>query len=254
MFIFTQIKAVFIVSALLVFVLLPTCLLAVFFPLKRRLKIVSPVWMFCQRIVLRYALEARILVREDHRTQRVKGIPPYGLYVANHQSFVDIPLITVMYPAPPIMKKEVMYIPLVGWLGWLSGAMPVARGKRTSGKKVFEETRKRMVDGKIAVQVYPEGTRSIDANPKPVNKIKKTLLVFAYNEKIPVIPTSIYGTRAVLSSRGRIHTKRPLGIIVHKEVDPNDFSSAEEFYHFCWGKVIEGHSQMKAQLSHLDKN
>lgn len=254
MFILTQIKAIFIIVVLLIFVLLPGCVLAIPFPLSRRLKIVSPIWVFCQKIVLRYALETKILICEDHRTERVRGVPPYGLYIANHQSFLDIPLITIMYQAPPIMKKEVLYIPVIGWLAWLSGAMPVARGQGSSGRKVFEETRVRMVDKKIAVQVYPEGTRSKDAHPKPVNRIKKTLLVFAYNQKIPVIPTSIYGTRDVLTDRGRIHPKSPLGIIVHKEVDPIDFASAEEFYQHCWAKVTEGHSQMKAQLSHLGKS
>lgn len=107
---------------------------------------------------------------------------------------------------------------------------------------------------RIGIQVYPEGTRSKDSNPKVYKDIKRTLLVFAFNEKIPVVPTSIYGTRGVLSSKGLIRPGRHLGVTVHKEIFPDDFQNADEFAKACWEKVIEGHDQMKAELAPLNKN
>lgn len=43
------------------------------------------------------------------------------LYIANHQSYIDIPLIITKFQVPPIMKKEVLYIPIIGLVGWAMG-------------------------------------------------------------------------------------------------------------------------------------
>jgi 1-acyl-sn-glycerol-3-phosphate acyltransferase len=159
-----------------------------------------------------------------------------------------------LYQAPPIMKKEVLNIPIFGWLAWISGALPVSRSSTASRRRVFAKAKKRILKERIGIMVYPEGTRSKTAEPKSFEEIKKTLLIFAYNEKIPVVPTSLYGTRGVLSSRGLIRPGRNIGIIVHKEIHPEDFSSADEFARKCWDQVTSGHDQMKAQLGPLNEN
>lgn len=249
MLIFTQIKAIFIAFVLFVFILLPICLIALPFRLRRRVQIVGPVWQFCQNIVLRHACEAQVLIKEDHRSDAMRVVPAKGLYIANHQSFIDIPLVTVMYVAPPIMKKEVLYIPLVGLLGWISGAMPVARSSRKSGRKVLEQCRQRLVVDNVGVQVYPEGTRSKTAHPKPFELIKRTLLNFAFHEGIPVIPTSLYGTRGVLTKKGLIIPGKKLGVVVHREIYPRDFSSADEFSRACWDQVTKGYEDLASRIS-----
>jgi 1-acyl-sn-glycerol-3-phosphate acyltransferase len=254
MWILIQIKAVFISLALLLLVLLPACIVAAPFGLRRRLKIVCPAWAFCARILLKYACHARIDISEDHRSPEYKITPTFGLYIANHQSFVDIPLIITQYQLPPIMKKEVLYIPIFGQLGWISGALPVARDKVGSRKKVFEAAKQRILGERIGIQVYPEGTRSKVADPRSFQQVKKTLMIFAYNEKIPVIPTSLYGTRGVISPSGSIKPFRHLGIIVHKEINPQDFSSADAFCEACWQKVTDGYAEMKAKLGPLNQN
>lgn len=254
MFLLHQIKAVFVSVILLVFILLPAIIISIPFPLGRRLKIITPVWQFCSRLLLRYGCSIYLDVEEDERSPEFRTVPNYGLYICNHQSYLDIPTLFTRYQVPPIMKKEVLYIPIFGWLAWLSGAMPVSRSSNDSRKRVFSEARKRFKEKRIGVQVYPEGTRSKTSDPKSFEEIKRTLLVFAYNEKIPVIPTSIYGTRGVLTKHGFVRPKRHIGIIVHKEIYPENFADADAFARACWGKVIEGHSQMKARLAPLNEN
>lgn len=159
-----------------------------------------------------------------------------------------------IFQIPPIMKQEVLYIPLFGWAAWASGALPVSRSKTDSRKKVFALTKKRLVKEKMAVQVYPEGTRSKDGRPKPYNEVRKTLLLFAYNEKVPVVPASIYGTRGILNKKGHVQPGRHVGIIVHHEIDPVDFANADDFCKACWDKVLEGHAQMESKLAPLNGN
>jgi 1-acyl-sn-glycerol-3-phosphate acyltransferase len=252
--ILVQIKAVLIGIILLFFVLVPTCIIALPFQLSRRLKIVGPVWAFFGRSVVRYACHAKIAISEDHRSPLCRGTPCFGLYVANHQSYMDIPLMVTLFQAPPIMKKEVLNIPIFGWMAWICGALPVSRSQISSRRKVFDQAKKRILKERIGLQVYPEGTRSKVALPKPYKQIKRTLLVFAFNEKIPVVPISIYGTRGILSSHGLIQPGRNVGIITHKELMPEDFHTADAFAEACWNKVIEGHDQMKSQLGPLNEN
>lgn len=247
-----QIKAIVLAVLLLIFILIPACLVAMPFGLERRLKIVCPVWSWCSQIMLRYGCHAKLDIQEDYRSETFRGVPPYGLYVCNHQSYVDIPFLMTMYQAPPIMKKEVLYIPFVGLLAWISGGMPVSRSKVSSRKQVFEQAKNRIMHLKIGLQVYPEGTRSKDALPKNYDSIKRTLLVFAYNEKIPVIPTSIYGTRGVLNKQGIIQPGRHLGVIVHQEIAPQNYKNSDEFCRAIWGKVISGHDDLKARLGPLN--
>lgn len=253
MFIFIQIKALILVILALLIVI-PACLISIPFPLTTRMKIVGPVWEFLLRILVRHAFGMKVVIEEDHRSPELKKIPANGVYIANHQSYADIPLLTSMYQVPPIMKKEIMYIPFIGLLGWICGAIPLARNSPESRKKVFAETRRRLKEVGIGVQVYPEGTRSKDALPKEFSAIKKTLIVFAYNEKIPVIPTSIYGTRGVLTPKGKIIPGKKVGILVHKEMNPADYANADEFAGACWGKVCEGHDKLKYTITQLQRS
>jgi 1-acyl-sn-glycerol-3-phosphate acyltransferase len=249
MFIFTQIKAVLLGMAMIIFMLFPVSIIVCPFHLGKRLQIIGPLWSFFGKVLLKHACGAQVVVCEDHRSPSFQKTPPYGLYVANHQSYIDIPLMLTMYQAPPIMKKEVLYIPIFGLLAWASGALPVSRANPNSRKKVFIQAKKRMSKDKIGLQVYPEGTRSKDSLPKPFSEIKKTLLVFAFHEKIPVIPTSIYGTRGVLNHLGIIRQGQHLGIIVHKEIHPESFTCAEDFAKAAWDQVIKGHDELKDRLN-----
>jgi len=253
MIVFNQIKAIFIAIFLFVFVLMPTCLVAIFLPLKRRLLVVCPVWKWVSEKTLRWICGAKIAISEDHRSDELKNtLPAQGLYVSNHQSFMDIPLIITKFQVPPIMKKEVLYIPVIGLVGWASGALVVSRSRNDSRRRVYDQTRNRVLNEKIGIQVYPEGTRSKDASPRTDKEIKKTLMYFAYENKIPVIPVSMYGTRGILSKMGLIKTGRYVGITVHHEILPSDFQDRESFAQACWAKVISGHAEMKAKLHPLN--
>lgn len=243
-----QIKAIVISCLLFIFILVPGVVVTIPFNLRKRLEIICPVWSVFSRLLLKYGCSTDLKIREDLRSEDFKITPAYGLYIANHQSYLDIPLLSTIYQIPPIMKKEVLYIPIFGWIAWLSGAMPVSRGSNSSKKKVFSIAKKRILTDKLAVQVYPEGTRSKNAVPKEFSEIKKTLLVFAYKENIPVIPTSLFGTREVLSDHGIVRSKKPVGIIVHKEIFPRDYESSDEFSKACWDKVREGYFSIEHRL------
>lgn len=254
MIILFQIKAILIAGFALFFILLPGVLITFPFKLKNRLLLVCPTWSLFGHIIINHACRAKIKVKQDLRSENFKYVPSHGLYISNHQSFMDIPLISTLYQIPPIMKKEILLIPFFGWIALVSGAIPVARGSNSSRKKVFTLAKKRILEDNLALQVYPEGTRSVTAIPKDYAEIKKTLLVFAFRENIPVIPTSIYGTRGVLTKHGLVRYGKDLGIIVHKEIYPKDYETAEDFAKSCWEKVQLGYLSIENQLKLMTEN
>jgi len=233
----------------LVFFLLvtPPTLLVIPFPLRWRLRVVGPFWRFFANYTLRFGCWASLHV-EDHRQEEFRTYPPKGLYIANHQSFLDIPMTLSQFQVPPIMKKEVLYIPLLGVLGWAAGSLVVSRGKRDSRKKVFVKARDRLVKDNFAVQYYPEGTRSKAGIPRQYQGLKVTLLQLAWEEKVPVIPVSIYGTHDVINDLGVMNVGKKLGIISHAALLPANYPDANSFARACWAEVLKGHSQLQVLL------
>jgi 1-acyl-sn-glycerol-3-phosphate acyltransferase len=237
------------ISAPLVFLLcvLPVSLIAAPFPLVPRVALVRRGWQAFGYFTIKYAAFATMHI-EDKRPSALKTYPFRGLYIANHQSYMDIPLILSQYQVPPIMKKEVLYLPVLGFLGWVSGALVVSRGKRDSRKKVFVKARERLVTQNFGLQYYPEGTRSRDGKPKDFADLKVTLMHLAFEENIPVIPVSMYGTSHILKHGDFIHFGKKVGIITHSPLEPKNFANANEFARAAWDVVKQGHSELALKL------
>ncbi|MCZ4352692.1 lysophospholipid acyltransferase family protein [Roseovarius aestuarii] len=92
----------------------------------------------------------------------VRGTPPTGevLIAAKHQSFLDIMLIFGAVPAGKfIMKRELMYAPVIGQYALRIGCVPVDRGKRSAAikKMVADVAKGAQLPGQLII--YPQGTR-----------------------------------------------------------------------------------------------
>ena len=100
----------------------------------------------------------------------VRGTPPTGevMVAAKHQSFLDI---VVIYNSIPrgkfIMKRELMYAPILGQYALRIGCVPVNRGKRGAAiEKMKRDVRKGTADpGQLVI--YPQGTRVAPGDKKP---------------------------------------------------------------------------------------
>jgi len=100
----------------------------------------------------------------------VRGTPPKDevLIAAKHQSFLDIILIFGSVPAGKfIMKRELMWAPVIGQYALRIGCVPVNRGKRSKaiGKMVKDVARKRHEAGQLII--YAQGTRVAPGVKRP---------------------------------------------------------------------------------------
>ena len=92
----------------------------------------------------------------------VRGTPPTGEVVvaAKHQSFFDIIIIYSAMPRPRfIMKRELIYAPILGKYALRMGCIPVDRGKRGAAVLKMKQDVARGAADPGQLIIYPQGTR-----------------------------------------------------------------------------------------------
>ncbi|MFO7757406.1 MAG: lysophospholipid acyltransferase family protein [Roseovarius sp.] len=119
----------------------------------------------------------------------VRGTPPTDevLVVAKHQSFLDIILIFDSLPAGKfIMKRELMYTPVIGQYALRIGCVPVDRGKRSQAirQMVADVARGRQAPGQLII--YPQGTRISPGVRAPYKKGSGILYEELQQDCVPV--------------------------------------------------------------------
>ncbi len=123
-----------------------------------------------------------------------------GLFMANHQSMIDIAVVFAALPAGLrfVAKRVLLFVPFLGWYMWAMGMVFVDRNKRA---KAIESLRRAttLFQGGAYVMTFPEGTRTRDGCVLP---FKKGLFMLAIESGVPIVPVAIEGALGVLPSDG----------------------------------------------------
>lgn len=112
-------------------------------------------WNYCRWV--RWTARWMLGLRSE-----IRGTVPDGeiLVAAKHQSFFDILLIFGSLPAAKfIMKRELLFAPILGQYAYRIGCVPVDRGRRGRAiEKMLSDVRRGLVaPGQLVI--YPQGTR-----------------------------------------------------------------------------------------------
>ena len=119
---------------------------------------------------------------------------PY-VVVSNHESFVDILLISHLPTEMKWMSKvEILRIPLVGWMMRLARDIPLTRGDSGSRSAALVASRERL-DSKVSVMIFPEGTRSKTGE---LRDFHAGAFKLAIDAQVPILPLAVWGTRDAL--------------------------------------------------------
>jgi 1-acyl-sn-glycerol-3-phosphate acyltransferase len=119
------------------------------------------------------------------------------LFIANHQSNVDIPVLLhslTGFQLRWIAKKELLWVPFLGWAMWAGKHIAVDRGDSAGALGGLKKAATRMANG-ISVVVFPEGTRSPDGRLLP---FKRGGFLLAAKTGAPVVPVTIGGSHRIL--------------------------------------------------------
>jgi 1-acyl-sn-glycerol-3-phosphate acyltransferase len=88
----------------------------------------------------------------------VEGTPPtHGLVIANHLSYLDVPILAVAMPCFFVAKIEVGSWPFFGWAARACGTIFLDRTSRESAMSVADQMVERL-KLQIPVLLFPEGT------------------------------------------------------------------------------------------------
>ena len=141
------------------------------------------------------------------------------LVASNHESFLDPPLVGVMYDkAVYTLARKTLFRGFGAWLYPRMNAIPIDQDRpdMTSLKKIIKLLRQ-----KNRVVIFPEGSRTLDGNLQPAEA--GTGLIVARSKAV-VQPIRIFGARSALP-RGSSQLKfTPITIVVG---DPITFTPEE---------------------------
>jgi 1-acyl-sn-glycerol-3-phosphate acyltransferase len=119
---------------------------------------------------------------------------PY-VVVANHQSFVDILLISHLpWEMKWLSKESILKIPCVGWMMRMAGDIRLVRGQKDSIIAAMASMHDRL-SKKVSVMVFPEGTRSKDGH---VKAFKDGAFRLAIEAQVPILPMVVNGADTAL--------------------------------------------------------
>ena len=211
---------------------------AFLFPKKRRESFYFFSIPFLTGSLLKWGTLSRI-IHIDRREAKNSAPPTSRLYIANHRSMIDVPLLNTAHPVTTLMKFEVFYLPFMILPSLASGAIAVKRGNSQSRKRAFMTSISRLKNGK-PVFYFPEGTRARDGYVKKYELIHKPLLKAAYGQQASIIPISVAGTKEILDDHNFIRPFQKLVMITHDYVHAKDFTNEDDFCQACWEKVVSG--------------
>jgi 1-acyl-sn-glycerol-3-phosphate acyltransferase len=168
---------------------------------------------FGQRVV--ELLDIRLDARGAER------VPPGRAYVymSNHQSHLDIPVLYATLPSPTIRmlaKKELFRIPLWGRGLRAAEFIEVDRSNHERAVRSIEYAASLVRDG-VSIYLAPEGTRSRDGR---IGRLKKGGFHLALETHAPIVPVAVSGTIDILPRGSRaMRTGCPVRVRIGDPID-----------------------------------
>lgn len=108
------------------------------------------------------------------------------IVICNHSNVADMPASAYgsLANAKPLVKKELLKIPLLGWL-FAMGSVPVDRKTEEGRKKSMQIMRNELKQG-ISLLIFVEGTRN--RTDKPLKEFHNGAFALSLESGIPLLP------------------------------------------------------------------
>ena len=142
-----------------------------------------PFWLFCKTWV-----RLRVVGREHIDSTRG------GLFLVNHQSFLD-PLFVAVFLGRPVSylaRDSLFRVPVIGWILRNTHVIPISREAARGGS--IRVALERLEKG-FLVGIFPEGTRTSDGK---VGDFRPGFLALARRTQQPIYPVGIVGADRIM--------------------------------------------------------
>ncbi len=157
----------------------------------------------------------------------IENVPTSGgvLFVANHQSNFDIPILIAHVPRDKgfIAKLELLKVPSFGrWMKYI-GCVFIDRKDPRQSLKDINDAAERLKSGHSLV-IFPEGTRSADGTVAP---FRAGGLKLALKAKVPVVPVTISGSKNIMPKGSSLIKSASVKVIISPPLVPDEFTKMD---------------------------
>ena len=145
------------------------------------------------------------------------------VYVANHASFYDIPILFAAVPRQLriMAKADLGQVPFIGWHLRRAGHLLVDRER--PGAAILKKMQRMLRHG-VSLIVFPEGARTQTGQ---LDEFKAGIFLLAIEQKLPVVPLSVNGSRNVMPRDRLMVTPGPVRVTVHEWIATEGMSRRE---------------------------
>ena len=145
------------------------------------------------------------------------------VYVANHASFYDIPILFAAVPRQLriMAKADLGQVPFIGWHLRRAGHLLVDRER--PGAAILKKMQRMLRHG-VSLIVFPEGARTLTGQ---LDEFKAGIFLLAIEQKLPVVPLSVNGSRDVMPRDRLMVTPGPVRVTVHEWIATEGMSRRE---------------------------
>jgi 1-acyl-sn-glycerol-3-phosphate acyltransferase len=142
------------------------------------------------------------------------------VFVANHQSFLDVVTFGSIFPQRTVSagKREIGRIPVFGWFYRLSGNLVLDRGNPRDARDSLDAAARTIRDENVSVWFMPEGHRNPGRELLP---FKSGAFRLALAARVPIVPVVAEPLRAIADTGERRARRGTLRISVLEPI-PTD--------------------------------
>ena len=206
----------------------------------------------------------RVVGKPAHRTGDGRPV----VFVSNHSSWLDVPVLGSELEACFIAKEEIARWPVIGWIAALGRTVYVRR-QRTSTARERDEMRVRLAGGDSLI-LFPEGTTSDGSRVLPFRSafLSVAQLSAAPDGKPPIVqPVSVVYDRLAFLPAGRAsrpvfawygdmdfgthfwrlaqHRGLRATVLLHAPLDPIAFPTRKALTLATWNAVADGAATLR---------
>ena len=147
------------------------------------------------------------------------------ILMANHQSGLDILVFSRVTPyrATVVGKRELQWIPILGWIMKISGAVLINRSDRESAIGQLQEATRVVAKHKLAVAFTPEGT--LNPQGEKLLPFKKGGFQMAISGQFPIVPVVCSPLRGIVNFKKRKFGPGTLRLCILKPFETKGLTS-----------------------------
>jgi 1-acyl-sn-glycerol-3-phosphate acyltransferase len=144
------------------------------------------------------------------------------IFMPNHQSFIDGPLMMMILrrPVRVILKREVFRLPVVGLGMRHVEFVPVDRRGTRGGRASIDRAARLIKEKGYSFLIFPEGTRSLDG---ALQKFRRGGFYLALESGASIVPVAIKGTFELMPKGSFFVKKGRVGVVFLPPVSVADY-------------------------------